>query len=873
MEINIRIKKILVIDDMASVRSALRYIFISMGATKVDFAADGDEALRLMASTSYEIILCDYILEVGRDGMQILEEAKQRQLIGLSTIFIMITGEARLSMVLGVIEYRPDDYLVKPITRHMLEDRLSLLIARKAVLIDIERAVRDGDIARAVAMTQEKLQAHPNHALDLLRVRAELQLRLEQFNAASETLNIAACIRETFWVKLHRGQILFYLKDYAGAEQIFKALIFDNDMNTEAYDWLARVQQATNKHQAALETLATATQISPRSIRRTQTLGALGLRTGNIRIAEQAYRNAVRLGRFSIYGNPNDNAHLSQIFMDSDNSKEALRTIKEARKQYINDHKATLVLAIAEALTYEQLDLKDAAIKSMTEANIAYQNASSSLAPDLAMEFAKLCHFHCNDKQATEIMSDVVNRYVEDIVLMKKAQETYNAMGMMQAGEKLINEIREKVVATNNEGVRLVRGGRIHEAIIMLEKAARDMPKNPTINMNAARVLLLAMEKTDRPLDLLARAKAYLDSVSILQGVDDQKFQSLRNILVKFEKNKRNSMISKTTAPPKTSKSMVIPTEDPQSFNQETTLNDLSFIKVEPKSPAPPKTSKTMVIPTEDRQSFNQEKTLNFPIPGYIIDRLIGQGGMATVYLATQESLSRPVAMKLLRNTDNSQFSSRFLNEGRMIAGLTHTNIITIYDIGIHDNYHYISMEYVKGGDLKSRINSGITLDAAFDIFEKIGSCLGFVHSKGLVHRDIKPANILFRADGTPLLSDFGIAKQLQVKNDLTTTGMIIGSPHYLSPEQAKGLKDVDGRTDLYGLGVVFYEMLTRKKPFESDSHMSVIFKHLTEPVPKLPAEYAKFQPFLERLMAKDYADRFATAEEMLDALRVLRTG
>ncbi|CAK0775457.1 Response regulator [Gammaproteobacteria bacterium] len=534
METDIRAKSILIIDDMTSVRSALRHIFASMGAMKVDLAADGDEALRRMASVPYEIILCDYNLGEARDGMQVLEEAKQRHLIGLSTVFIMITGEASLAMVLGVVEYRPDEYLIKPITRQMLESRLDPLVGRKMVLADIERTVRDGDLQKAVAMAATRLQAQPTHALDLLRVRAELLLRLGQFDAAGESFEMAAKVREAFWVKLGRGQVRYYLGDYSGAAQIFQALIAENKINTEAYDWLARVHQATGNPEAAKEALASAAQISPRSILRAQALGALSLRAGDTAVAEQAYRNAVRLGRFSVYRDPSDNAHLSRVFMERGNSKEATRTIKEARKQYSGDPKATLVLAIAEASAYQQLGLADAAVKAMNEANTVYQTAGGDLPADLAMELAKLCHANGNDKQATMIMSDTVNRHVEDTGLMEKAKEVYNAMGMAQAGEQLISTLWAKVAAANNEGVRLVREGRLNEAIVLLEKAAREMPRNPTINMNAARVLLLAMEKLGRRPDLLARAKEYLDRVPVAQGAHDDKFQRLRGTWVKL---------------------------------------------------------------------------------------------------------------------------------------------------------------------------------------------------------------------------------------------------------------------------------------------------------------------------------------------------
>ena len=259
-------------------------------------------------------------------------------------------------------------------------------------------------------------------------------------------------------------------------------------------------------------------------------------------------------------------------------------------------------------------------------------------------------------------------------------------------------------------------------------------------------------------------------------------------------------------------------------------------------------------------------------IPGYQIVRLIAEGGMASVYLAVQESLGRRVALKLLKKFDDVYQSARFHNEGRIIASLNHRNIITIYDIGVIGERHYISMEFLEDGDLEERINSGMSTDAALDLVEVIGSCLDFLHRKDIIHRDIKPANILFHKDGTPILTDFGVAKQQEVDIKLTRDGTALGSPYYISPEQAE-CKSLDGRADIYGLGIILYEMLTGVKPYGGDSYIETMIAHLTSPIPSLPPEHASYQPLLDRMIAKDRNDRFATAEEMIEYLQDIRNG
>ncbi len=254
---------------------------------------------------------------------------------------------------------------------------------------------------------------------------------------------------------------------------------------------------------------------------------------------------------------------------------------------------------------------------------------------------------------------------------------------------------------------------------------------------------------------------------------------------------------------------------------------------------------------------------MKLQIPGYDIRRQLAEGGMAAVYLAVQTSLDRPVALKVLKNTDNPSFSSRFLIEGRTLAALVHPNIVTIYDIGILDDIHFISMEYVDGGDLEARIRQGLPPKLAIDLTRQLAACLQFVHEHGIVHRDIKPGNVLFRQDGTPLLTDFGIAKSLQADNRLTQDGTAIGSPYYLSPEQSKG-GVVNARADIYSLGIVLFEMLAGRRPFEGKTPIETILMHHKQALPALDGYVARYNALIARMAAKKPDQRFADCSALI---------
>jgi len=268
-------------------------------------------------------------------------------------------------------------------------------------------------------------------------------------------------------------------------------------------------------------------------------------------------------------------------------------------------------------------------------------------------------------------------------------------------------------------------------------------------------------------------------------------------------------------------------------------------------------------------------------IQGYEIIDEIGKGGMATVYKGIYNKLERIVAIKVLSPhfLHEENFAKRFLKEAKISAGLNHPNIITIFDVDNYKNYHYIVSEYFSGGTLKDMILSDkITPELALSIVKSIASALDYAHKKGFIHRDIKPDNIMFREDGTPVLVDFGIARALGSTTKLTKTGMSIGTPHYMSPEQARG-KVLDGRSDIYSLGVVFYEMLTGKVPYEAEDSdsIAIAIKHIQEPIPDLwsevrgqgleGGEIKKYQNIINKMMAKNPEDRAQSGREVIELI------
>ena len=254
----------------------------------------------------------------------------------------------------------------------------------------------------------------------------------------------------------------------------------------------------------------------------------------------------------------------------------------------------------------------------------------------------------------------------------------------------------------------------------------------------------------------------------------------------------------------------------------------------------------------------------------YELEELVGTGGMSSVYRAHDRLLERHVALKVLHEhfTADSDYVERFRREARAVAQLSHPNIVTVIDRGEQDDRQFIVFEYVDGQNLKSLLarDGPLPEREAVRLGLQIARALGFAHGQGLIHRDVKPQNVLLNGDGQAKVTDFGIARSVEVHGGLTQTGTVLGTSDYISPEQARGSR-ADAQSDIYSLGAVLYELLTAEVPFPGDNFVAVAMRHINEPPPSVRAKRPELSPRLDaairRAMAKDPRDRFASMDEL----------
>jgi len=267
--------------------------------------------------------------------------------------------------------------------------------------------------------------------------------------------------------------------------------------------------------------------------------------------------------------------------------------------------------------------------------------------------------------------------------------------------------------------------------------------------------------------------------------------------------------------------------------------------------------------------------TIGENIGPYRIVEQLGQGGMATVFKAYHASLDRYVAIKALHPAFNEDktFASRFQREARVVAKLEHPNIVPIYDYAEHEGRPYLVMKYIEGDTLKARLNQGpLSSEEINKIVDSVGSALAYAHKQGILHRDIKPSNVLVATDGQMYLADFGLARIAQSGESTLSSDMIMGTPQYISPEQAMGKKELDARTDLYSFGVMLYEMVVGQVPFNADTPFSVIHDHIYTPLPMPhkvnPSVPESVERVLLKALAKERDDRYEDVSVLVEAFR-----
>jgi tetratricopeptide (TPR) repeat protein len=526
-------KKVLIVEDFQEMRAMLRSILEPLTPALIQLAQNGEDGLELMENQSFDIVFCDYNLGKGKDGQQVLEEARHRRLISYATIYIMVTAENTSEMVMGAIDYMPDDYISKPFNRMVIQSRLKKIMDKKSNLIDISGAMADNDYNRALSLCDQLLAQKPANQMDILKARGEILQKLGRFDEASEFYEDIIEERDIPWAYMALARTRFLQEHYSETLEILEQLIRENPSNVAAYDLMAQTYERMGELNKAQNTLTTAVSKSPKSLSRQRHLAEIAVSNGDYEIAKSAYEHALAVGRHSCFKQADDYAELARTLVKTGNTDEAVKIANRIRGDFKDDPGAGMVAAITDSMVLTEKGDTEAAAKTLQSALELYRHEAGKLSVNSALALTGLCLSHNMADQADEITKHLVSNHHDDKVLLEKTKQVYSDAGRSDSGNDLVEKIKSEVVDLNNKGAQLLQEGRLEESIELFMKAANGMPDNVVVNLNTAYSVIMQMKKTGKVKKYMARARKYLERVHQLDP-GNRKYPELLDMIRKI---------------------------------------------------------------------------------------------------------------------------------------------------------------------------------------------------------------------------------------------------------------------------------------------------------------------------------------------------
>jgi len=512
MAINLATKKILVVEDQPIMRDTIKHILSSFGARRIIEAESGINAITAMRIDKFDLVLCDYNLLRGKNGQQVLEEARHLRLLPLNAVFIMVTCEQNQDMVLNAIDNKPDDYLIKPFNRQQLLSRIERCYARKIYLTHIENEIDSGNLYQAIHHCKKLLEQDDKKMhLQLLKIYAELTIKIGDFQAAEAIYQEILQERELPWARLGLGIVAFFLGYYDQAIKTFQDLIEQYPMMLEAYDWLVKVHELMGNDEHAVSSLNSAVTLSPMSILRQKKLAVLADKTENLPIAKKAYTATIKLGKNSIHGSPSDYSGLANVYLKSNAANEALRILYELNQQFHNDPEAKLRAALLETGIHQAKGNKELAQHAYEKVFKLNEQFSKQTSRELRLEMAKTFYLNGNSETCDGILRDLIKTNIDDKLFIRDIVTMCDAIIGNNHAETLIQQIKKELVDINNKGVSLFQEGNIKGALSIFEQAITKMPDNHTIILNMVKIIIHDIKNSNPDPEKVITAQSYIN--------------------------------------------------------------------------------------------------------------------------------------------------------------------------------------------------------------------------------------------------------------------------------------------------------------------------------------------------------------------------
>lgn len=526
-------KNYLVVDDFIGIRQLLRESLRNLGARNIDQASSGGEAMALLARIRYDVVLCDYNLGEGKNGQQVLEEARMRNLLLPSSVWMMVSAEKSVESVIGAAEHQPDAYLIKPITEGVLLTRLNRVWHKKQMFKMIDLAYAEKDYLRAARLCDAQIEVDKVHQIELLRMKATLMLKSGEPDKAREAYERVMQEREYQWARAGLARIRMANGEFEQARQIFQGVIAENRYYIDAYDQLAAAYQHMGMTDEACNVLERAAKLSPNSVPRQKSLGQASLKLGNIGVAEKAFRKCIAIGEYSVMKSADAYLGLARVCGQKNDTKEALQLLLAVQREFAEDEHIQLRAKITEGMVYHESGDFRRARKAGDELEELLGTNPARPDTTTCLEMAVLLLAVGVKESPVELLCYVARNNHDNAVLLDEVQKIFEKARMGDEGLEHIRSSKKQASDLMNQGVLLWKTGKLAQAVEWMRHAREVLPNNLRILFNAAQILLSHMQQLGYDEALTAEATDVLLHVDKIQP-GQQRFAQLMEQLARL---------------------------------------------------------------------------------------------------------------------------------------------------------------------------------------------------------------------------------------------------------------------------------------------------------------------------------------------------
>jgi len=519
----------LIVDDFAFMRTSLKEMLRKSFQAPIDMAANGPQALEALEERAYDIILCDYHLGDDLDGQQLLEEARERQLLKAESLFIMITAETSLTFVMSALEQRPDDYLAKPVTKEVLLHRLKKLAIKKAKTAAIQQAIQKKSYQNALELCKQKIAQEPFQNEELLKLNIEIYLKMGEMEKAIELYQLATADRPLSWARFGLAKIHYQQQNYQEAHDIFTALIKENRFYVEAIEWLSNCQAAMGQATEAQQTLEKATSLAPKNIQRQKKLAHICQKNQDEIGAISALKACIRHGKNSFFKSAQEYTELANLYFSSKQQNKAVLLLKEARKIFKSDSKqlAKTLLMEAEFQLQEKhfLDAK----RLLSNLLRMLKKPDTYFEQDTLLGVAKLC-YHLKEKQnGLGILKKLIENNHDNKQVLDNINDLLETLSE-HPSKPIILEHSQIISQRNDEGVSLFESGKLEQAQNYFLELSEQIPFNRAITINTIRIMILGMKNSLVTREVIEKTRQLLERLNSI-APDEPQLPVLQNAL------------------------------------------------------------------------------------------------------------------------------------------------------------------------------------------------------------------------------------------------------------------------------------------------------------------------------------------------------